>query len=150
MSTSCLQHCWECTSASVQDFAKIMVQTASEAYRSIESFFLEHTPQFYEAAEKIQKIIVPILQTIGVGILLASQSSMFAIGILVSIMNPKMIENSIRRISIIWEKQNVFTRAIIVAAATVAWPISLAASAFFVAGNLGVIMVAEDAEASSV
>jgi hypothetical protein len=136
-----ISHFIECTSSCVYNFAKEVSATAAHMYKSTQVFFEKNGPDFAKKLEKVQKVVLPILCILGAGILLAAQSSMFAIGFLVSIMNPKIIEGSLDRISKIWHKQHFLTRTAIVIGAIISWPISLAASAFFAGGNIGLSLV---------
>jgi hypothetical protein len=136
-------------SSSVNALAHNIAATATHVYQSTQNFVEESHPGFLKEVEKIQNTVFPILAGLGTAILLAAQSSVFAIGFLVSIMNPKIIQKSLDRISDIWSKQHIFIRSAIIAAAAVAWPISLAASAFFVGGHLGLSLQSQENKKSS-
>ncbi len=143
MTTSCMQHAWECTSTTVHDFAITIVDTATHAALSTQDFVERCRPGFIDGLNRIQKTALPVLAFIAGAILFTAQSSVFGIGFLVSIMNPRIMHGSLDRIAAIWGQQQPFIRCVIIAGAAIAWPISLAASAFFLGGHLGVSLLPE-------
>jgi hypothetical protein len=124
-----VQHVWECTSTSVQDFATTVVDTTSQLCHSIQDFFEERQPAFLAGVEQVEHIALPILAGLASATLFAAQSSFFVVGFLVSVLKPQVIQYSIHEISKYWNMQHidvrfaVVVRCAIVAAAAVAWPI---------------------------
>jgi hypothetical protein len=112
------------------------VNTVSHACHSTQNFIEEHTSRLYAQTEKIRDVACKILASIVGGLLFVSQSSMFVFGILVAVINPAIMKESIDRITSAWNSQSKWSQCLIVAAGAVASSISLAASAFFFGGSL--------------
>ena len=126
------------------------IESASELPRAlfdrIKVRLEEFKPLAREAAERICLIVYPIFQVLVSAVLFASQSTLFTIGFLMGILNPGAIQKATGRICDVWNRQHGIAPGLIVAGAVVAWPITLAASAFFVGGNIGVFCQDSEAE----
>jgi hypothetical protein len=106
----------------------------------------EFKPFAREAAERICQIVFPVFQVLVSVVLFAAQSTLFTIGFLTGILNPGAIQKATERICNVWNRQHGIAQGLIVTGAIVAWPITLAASAFFVGGNVGVLCQGSEAE----
>lgn len=103
---------------------------------STKNFIEEQAPKLCAELEKIQDVACKALQLLAGVLLFITQQSLFVIGFLASVINPKFMNECIERISKIWNRQTMLGKGLIIAAYTVSWPISVAASAFFFGGYL--------------
>ncbi len=145
MSMNCVQHMWERTTASIRGFAQMTIDSTLHVIRSTDAWLTAHRPLF----ERVRDIALPILLAIGGTILFAAQSSMFVIGVFVSIMNPAILQGALGRISSIWRRQHIISQCLIVAGAAMAWPISLAAASFFLGGHVGLSLLPHEDQTAS-
>lgn len=126
------------------------IESASELPRKlfdrVKVSFEEIRPFIREVAERIYQIVLPLFQILMTVLLFAGQSTLFTVGFLTGILSPGAIQNATQRICNVWNRQHGLAKGLIVTGAIVAWPIALAASAFFVGGNLGVFCQSPDAE----
>ena len=128
------------------------IESASELPRKLfdrlKVGFEECKPFVRETAERIYQTVVPLFQILLTALLFAGQSTLFTVGFLTGILSPGTIQNATQRICNVWDRQHGLAKGLIVTGAIVAWPIALAASAFFVGGNLGVVCQTQEAEQS--
>lgn len=140
MNTS-IQSFWINTTSWVGGVAHSVADRTQQMYHRAEASLHNHKPFLTKASEKIQTIVPPILFALAAGMLFFAQSSIFGLGFLASIITPSSMQKAIDKISTMWCQQHPIVKGMIAAAATVAWPISLAASAFFVGGKIGLLLV---------
>lgn len=140
MSTSQTSVVPQATTPFSGDFSRNLLSSIEHAYLSTQTFIQESFPGVGLTVEKVVTIALHVLAGLGAALLLAAQSSLFAIGFLISIINCSMMKTSIERITAEWNKQNIVTQCVVIGAAIVAWPISLASTAFFVGGRLGILL----------
>ena len=101
-----------------------------------------------DTARRLGRIALTTLKAFGIFILFAAQSTLFSLGFIGGIVFPQPIENATQRIFEAWNHQSWLVRGIICTGAVVAWPISLAAAAFFVGGNTGLACLPSRVESS--
>ena len=101
-----------------------------------------------DAARRLGRIAITILKAIGVCFLFAAQSTLFSIGFICGIVLPEPVERATRRISEAWNRQSWLVRGLVCSGAVIAWPISLAAAAFFVGGKTGLACLPARVEGS--
>ena len=138
---SSLKTCWEYSSSHIERFVNSASTGGKHLLKSVQQLTEKYSPVVCIVAEKIRKAAWPAFACLVAAFLLTSQSSLFAIGFLVTALNPKLMKGAIDRISTAWCRQHFLIQCLIVTSATIAWPISLAASAFFVGGQLGLLII---------
>lgn len=125
-----------CTSG-LQQFLKASHTTFIETYSNFDVMFQKYSGStIQETALHIQNIALFALQILVTSVLFLSNSSLFVLGAVVSVINKDIIDHSIAKIGNVWEKLSAPKRALVITAAVFAWPISLASAAFFVGGHL--------------
>ena len=138
---SSLKTCWEYSSSHIERIVNSASTGGKHIQQSVQQLTEKYSPVVCMVAEKIRKAAWPVFACLVAAFLLTSQSSLFAIGFLVTALNPKLMKGAIDRISTAWCRQHFLIQCLIVTSATIAWPISLAASAFFVGGQLGLLII---------
>ena len=124
------------------------VELTRVLFDRIKTALEEIKPFARDTAERIYQIARPIFQILLSAVLFAAQSTLFTIGFLTGILNPRAIQTATERICNVWNRQHGLAKGLIVTGAIVAWPITLAASAFFVGGNAGVVCQSSEEEPS--
>ncbi len=120
--------------SAVQRVSSYIAEGATGAYQYASNMCEEYLPSLHHCAKKVEEIAIPILR-IAIGLLLfTSQSSMFVLGSLVSILNPDFMHTSIDRICLIWNGLSISGKVVAIAGGIIAFPITTAISSFFVGG----------------
>jgi hypothetical protein len=122
-------------SCTISDFFAYAVEEATEAYNYASEMCRNLAPAVQSCAKKVEEISLPIFKVVASLLLFTAQSSMFVIGALVGVVSPEFMRNSIDRICLIWNSFSIGEKAAALVAGVIAFPITTALGAFFVAGN---------------
>jgi hypothetical protein len=97
-----------------------------------------------ELMRKVECICLNVLTYVGTALLFLSNSSVFVIGACVGVTCTETMKNMIIDIKSVFERimrEKDFTRlALMITGSVLAWPITMAACAFFIGGYYGVLM----------
>lgn len=99
--------------------------------------FAELEPEVHAYIQRVHQTALPILRIATASLLFTAQSTLFSVGVLTAVTAPSFMKTSVDRISATWNQQALGIRALIIGGSIIAWPICLAASAFFVGGSIG-------------
>ena len=119
-------------------FPERICEIPGAIFDGIRQRVVEIVPFAENLADRVVQLVCPIFKIIIASVLLAAQSTLFTVGFLTGVINPGAIKTATQRICDVWNRQSGLGHGLIIAGAVLAWPITLAASAFFVGGNLGV------------
>jgi hypothetical protein len=144
-----IQHCCQFIVREYGMFAQGVTNAWGCASQKAKDLAKTWTPAVARTAEKVYALIPSVLFGLAATGLVLTQSSLFGIGFLVAIVNPSMMNDSNARIAQTWNRQHFLIKSLVVGTAIISWPISLAASAFFVGGQVSLLLSHDQIPSSS-
>jgi hypothetical protein len=126
-----------------------IAQTALSICTQVEETWTTYSSKLNSVAKKVTAAVFPILYVASCLLLFTSQSSMFVIGGLVSVLEPNFMHTRIDRICQIWQSLSTISRAVAVAGGLIAFPITTALASFFMGGSVILKLIEMRAETPS-